>query len=54
MRNDLFPTPEMILSVSCEFGIPLTAEDFGGELMMDWGSWGLGVSVVTGVVRRVS
>ena len=29
VKNDLFPTPEMILSVSREFGIPLTAEDFG-------------------------
>ena len=34
VKNDLFPTPEMILSVSREFGIPLTAEDFGGELKM--------------------
>ena len=29
----MFPTSEMILSVSREFGIPLTAEDFGGELV---------------------
>lgn len=34
VKNDLFPTPEMILSVSREFGIPLTAEDFGGGLRM--------------------
>lgn len=31
-RNDLFPTAEMVTAMSREFGVPLTAEDFGGML----------------------
>lgn len=31
-RNDLFPTAEMMTAMSREFGVPLTAEDFGGTL----------------------
>ena len=30
VRNDVFPTSEMIISMSKEFGVPLTEEDYEG------------------------
>lgn len=31
IRNDLFPSTEMILCLSREFGIPMTSDDFIGS-----------------------
>jgi len=33
-KAELFPTAAMVISMSREFGVPLTAEDFGGESMV--------------------
>lgn len=32
VRNDLFPTAQMVISMSREFGVPMTAEDFEGRV----------------------
>ena len=31
VRNELFPTAEMIVTMSREFGVPFTQKDFEGE-----------------------
>ena len=33
VRNDVFPTTEMVISMSREFGVPLTAKDFEGTII---------------------
>lgn len=32
VRNGLFPTADMVISMSKEFGVPLTQEDFEGKV----------------------
>lgn len=33
VRNGLFPTADMVISMSKEFGVPLTQEDFEGKII---------------------
>ena len=36
IRNDLLPTADMVVSMSREFGVPLTTEDFEGFQFMNF------------------
>lgn len=31
VKYDLFPTPEMVVTMSREFGVPFTQKDFDGK-----------------------